>query len=68
MSQKGKTIKIAPVSRVEGHGAITIKLDQQGNVADAHFHVMDVRGFEMFMQNRPVEEAQRIAKRSTPAG
>ncbi len=63
MSQKGKTIKIAPVSRVEGHGAITIQLDQQGNVADAHFHVMDVRGFEMFMQNRPVEEAQRIATR-----
>jgi len=63
MSQKGKTIKIAPVSRVEGHGAVTIQLDQQGNVADAHFHVMDVRGFEMFMQNRPVEEAQRIATR-----
>jgi F420-non-reducing hydrogenase large subunit len=63
MSQKGKTIKISPVTRVEGHGAITIQLDPKGNVADAHFHVMDVRGFEIFMQDRPVEEAQRIATR-----
>jgi F420-non-reducing hydrogenase large subunit len=63
MTQKGKTIKVAPVTRVEGHGAITIKLDEKGNVVDAHFHVMDVRGFEQFMQGRPVEEVQRIATR-----
>ncbi|MFW9830683.1 MAG: nickel-dependent hydrogenase large subunit, partial [Candidatus Thorarchaeota archaeon] len=63
MSPKTKTIKIAPVSRVEGHGAITINLDEKGNVAKAHFSVMDVRGFEKFMQNRPVEEANRIATR-----
>ncbi len=63
MTEKGKTIKIHPVSRVEGHGAITIQLDAKGEVADAHFHVMDVRGFEKFMTGRPVEEAQRIATR-----
>lgn len=63
MTGKAKTIKVAPVTRVEGHGAITIKLDAKGNVVDAHFHVMDVRGFEQFMQGRPVEEVQRIATR-----
>jgi coenzyme F420-reducing hydrogenase alpha subunit len=60
---KTHTIKIAPVTRVEGHGAITIHLDAHGNVADAHFHVMDFRGFERFMTNRPVEEAVHIAPR-----
>ncbi|MFX1319617.1 MAG: Ni/Fe hydrogenase subunit alpha, partial [Promethearchaeota archaeon] len=63
MTTQNKTIKIAPVSRVEGHGAITINLDEKGNVAKAHFSVMDVRGYEKFMQNRPVEEANRIATR-----
>ncbi|MFX1564711.1 MAG: Ni/Fe hydrogenase subunit alpha, partial [Promethearchaeota archaeon] len=63
MSSKKKTLTIAPVSRVEGHGAITINLDDKGNVANAHFSVMDVRGYEKFMQNRPVEEANRIATR-----
>ncbi len=63
MSSKKKTLTIAPVSRVEGHGAITINLDEKGNVANAHFSVMDVRGYEKFMQNRPVEEANRIATR-----
>ena len=63
MSSKKKTVTIAPVSRVEGHGAITINLDEKGNVAKAHFSVMDVRGYEKFMQNRPVEEANRIATR-----
>ena len=32
MSGKSRTIKIAPVSRVEGHGAIIIKLDAKGEV------------------------------------
>ena len=63
MTKKGKIIKIAPVSRVEGHGAITIQLDDKGSVADAHFHVMDLRGYERFMAGRPVEEANRIATR-----
>jgi F420-non-reducing hydrogenase large subunit len=63
MSSKKKILTIAPVSRVEGHGAITINLDEKGNVAKAHFSVMDVRGYEKFMQNRPVEEANRIATR-----
>jgi coenzyme F420-reducing hydrogenase alpha subunit len=60
---KTHTIKIAPVTRVEGHGAITIQLDAKGEVANAHFHVMDFRAFERFMTNRPVEEAVHIAPR-----
>ena len=38
------TITIDPVTRIEGHGKITLQLDEQGHVADAHFHVTQFRG------------------------
>ena len=40
-----QTITIDPVTRLEGHGKITIQLNDKGEVADAHFHVTQVRGF-----------------------
>jgi NAD-reducing hydrogenase large subunit len=43
-----QTITIDPVTRLEGHGKITIQLNGQGEVEDAHFHVTQVRGFERF--------------------
>ena len=43
-----QTITIDPVTRLEGHGKITIQLNAQGEVEDAHFHVTQVRGFEKF--------------------
>lgn len=39
-------IVIEPVTRIEGHAKITIQLDGEGNVADAWFHVTQLRGFE----------------------
>ena len=38
-------IIIDPVTRIEGHAKITIQLDADGGVADAHFHVTQFRGF-----------------------
>ena len=38
-----KNIEISPVSRIEGHAKITVQVDDSGNVADAHFHVMEIR-------------------------
>jgi coenzyme F420-reducing hydrogenase alpha subunit len=35
-----KTIEINPVSRIEGHGKVTIQLDDSGNVADAKFEAL----------------------------
>ena len=40
-----RTIVIDPVTRIEGHSKITIQLDDRGEVADAHFHVTQFRGF-----------------------
>lgn len=58
-----QTIVIDPVTRLEGHGKITIQLDPRGEVADAHFHVTQVRGFERFCEGRPFYEMPSITAR-----
>ena len=56
----GRTITIAPVTRIEGHAKVTIQLDDAGNVADTQVNVVELRGFEKFCIGRPVEELPRI--------
>jgi NAD-reducing hydrogenase large subunit len=58
-----QTITIDPVTRLEGHGKITIQLDAKGQVADAHFHVTQVRGFERFSEGRPFYEMPALMAR-----
>jgi NAD-reducing hydrogenase large subunit len=58
-----QTIKIDPVTRLEGHGKITIQLNGQGQVEDAHFHVTQVRGFEKFSEGRPFYEMPSLMAR-----
>lgn len=53
----GKEITISPTTRIEGHGKVTIILDELGNVADAHFYATEIRGFEYFLRGM---EADRI--------
>jgi F420-non-reducing hydrogenase large subunit len=60
---KDKTIRIDPVTRLEGHGALTIKLGKDGKVKDVQFNVQSTRFFEKFLEGRPMEEAPRIAPR-----
>jgi NAD-reducing hydrogenase large subunit len=58
-----RTITIDPVTRIEGHSKITIQLDEAGKVADAHFHVTQMRGFEKFVEGRPFHEMPSITAR-----
>ena len=58
-----QTITIDPVTRLEGHGKITIHLNAQGEVEDAHFHVTQVRGFERFSEGRPFYEMPSLMAR-----
>ena len=58
-----QTITIDPVTRLEGHGKITIQLDAQGEVASAYFHVTQVRGFERFSEGRPFYEMPSLMAR-----
>ena len=58
-----QTITIDPVTRLEGHGKITIQLNGQGEVEDAHFPVTQVRGFEKFSEGRPFYEMPSLMAR-----
>ena len=58
-----QTITIDPVTRLEGHGKITIYLDGNGEVENAQFHVTQVRGFERFAQGRPFYEMPSLMAR-----
>jgi NAD-reducing hydrogenase large subunit len=58
-----QTITIDPVTRLEGHGKITIQLNAKGQVEDAHFHVTQVRGFEKFSEGRPFYEMPSLMAR-----
>jgi NAD-reducing hydrogenase large subunit len=59
----GQTITIAPVTRVEGHGKVTILLDDRNEVTQARFHVTEFRGFEKFCEGRLASEMPVITTR-----
>ena len=56
-------VVIDPVTRVEGHGRVTIHLDEFGNVQDSFFHIVEFRGFERFIQGHPYWEAPALVQR-----
>ncbi|WP_299547823.1 Ni/Fe hydrogenase subunit alpha [Seonamhaeicola sp.] len=58
-----KKIVIDPVTRVEGHGKVTITLDENNNVQDSQFHIVEFRGFERFIQGHPYWEAPVMVQR-----
>ncbi|HPU78204.1 MAG TPA: nickel-dependent hydrogenase large subunit, partial [Thermosynergistes sp.] len=60
MSRK---IEINPVTRIEGHGKITVQLDDAGQVKNARFHVTQFRGFELFSRERDFREMPVITPR-----
>ena len=58
-----KKITIEPVTRVEGHGKVTIHLADGGNIAQSRLHIVEFRGFERFVQGRPYWEAPVLVQR-----
>ena len=56
MENTGKKIVINPVSRVEGHGKITVHLNSKNTVESVQFHVTQFRGFEVFSHGRDFRE------------
>lgn len=59
----GQKITIEPVTRVEGHGKVTIHIDNDGNVNQTRLHIVEFRGFERFVQGRPYWEAPVLVQR-----
>lgn len=58
-----RRIAVDPVSRVEGHGKITLLLDEANHVREARFHIVEFRGFEKFIQGRPYWEVPYFVQR-----
>ncbi|MCZ2856837.1 MAG: Ni/Fe hydrogenase subunit alpha, partial [Candidatus Bathyarchaeota archaeon] len=52
-----------PITRLEGHGKISIFLNEEGNVENAYFQVPELRGFERFCEGRKAEDLPIITPR-----
>ena len=58
-----RRITLDPLSRVEGHGKVTLLLDEDGRVRQARLHIVEFRGFERFIQGRPWWEVPTLVQR-----
>jgi NAD-reducing hydrogenase large subunit len=58
-----KRVAIDPLSRVEGHGKVTLLLDDQDRVQQVRLHIVEFRGFEKFIQGRPYWEVPVMVQR-----
>ena len=61
--EKLRRVAIDPVSRVEGHGKVTLLLDDQNKVHQVRLHIVEFRGFEKFIQGRPYWEVPVMVQR-----
>ncbi|MFO7915073.1 MAG: Ni/Fe hydrogenase subunit alpha [Candidatus Krumholzibacteriales bacterium] len=58
-----RRVEIDPITRLEGHGKISIFIDDDGSVSNAYLQIPELRGFEKFVEGLPVEEIPRIMPR-----
>lgn len=58
-----RRVAIDPLSRVEGHGKVTLLLDEAGRVRQARLHIVEFRGFERFIVGRPYWEVPVMVQR-----
>ncbi len=56
-----KKLVIEPITRLEGHGKITVFLDEKGKVDEVFFQVVEFMGYEKMVEGVPIEEVPRIA-------
>src|ERR1035437_5457907 len=58
-----RRVAIDTVSRGEGHGKVTILLDEQNQVRQVRLHIVEFRGFERFILGRPYWEVPVMVQR-----
>ncbi len=58
-----EVVRLPAVKRIEGHGHISLFLDDNGRVQDAHFDITEFRGFEKMLLGRMVWEMPLITSR-----
>ena len=57
------TIKIDPVTRIEGHARILLECNDAGSVEEAHFCVNELRGFERILVGMEAHTMPQITAR-----
>jgi NAD-reducing hydrogenase large subunit len=58
-----KRVVIEPLTRVEGHGKVTLLQDADNRIHQARLHIVEFRGFEKFVQGRPYWELPVLVQR-----
>jgi NAD-reducing hydrogenase large subunit len=58
-----RRVAIDPLSRVEGHGKVTLLLGEDDQVQQVRLHIVEFRGFEKFIQGRPYWEVPVMVQR-----
>ena len=58
-----RRVVIEPLSRVEGHGKVTLLMDEDDQVRQARLHIVEFRAFEKFIQGRPYWEVPVMVQR-----
>jgi NAD-reducing hydrogenase large subunit len=58
-----RRVALDPLSRVEGHGKVTLLLDHNNQVQQVRLHIVEFRGFEKFIQGRPYWEVPVMVQR-----
>ncbi len=58
-----KRFAIEPLTRVEGHGKVTLLQDENLQIQQARLHIVEFRGFERFIQGRPYWELPVLVQR-----
>ena len=61
--RSARRVAIDPLTRVEGHGKVTLLLDEHNRIAQARLHIVEFRGFERFIQGRPYWELPLVVQR-----
>lgn len=58
-----RRVAIDLVTRVEGHGKVTLLLDADRHVQQVRLHIVEFRGFEKFIEGRPYWEVPVMVQR-----
>eukprot|EP01037_Dinobryon_pediforme_P023940 gene23940-25551_t len=58
-----RRLAIDRVTRVEGHGKVTILLDEENRIHQVRLHIVEFRGFEIFISGRPYWEVPVVVER-----
>ena len=58
-----KELDMEPITRLEGHGGLKVKIGDDGKVKDVQFNITSTRFFEKFLEGRYCEHINRITPR-----